>query len=66
MVISIQPQKFISQQLWTVRPTLCMTPASVAVRRPAHLQQMGEHVTLLPARRPVDVQMVLSLTEEIV
>ena len=53
---------FIQSQLWIAQPTLSMTLASVVAKQP--VRQLGQvsHVTLL-ARRPVDVQMVLSLME---
>ena len=52
----------IQSQLWIAQPILSMTHASVVARQPVHQQGQVHHVTL-PARRPVDVRMVLSLME---
>ena len=49
-------------QLLTVQPTRCTTPASVVAQQRAPLLHLVKHA-MLPARRPVDVQMVLSLME---
>ena len=53
---------FIQSQLWIAQPTLYMTLASVVAQQPVRRLGQVSHVTL-PARRPVDVQMVLSLME---
>ena len=47
---------------WIVQTTQCMTPASMVAQQPVRRLGQVSHVTL-PARRPVDVQIVWLLME---